>query len=104
MTRTDAKRRREEIAAAVNEGSSVASAAERFRVSPSLVRKACREFEIHYSPQRHAAEDPPSNDPSTEEVVASLRVGTSTADAAKHFQVSEERINTIQNKVAGGRK
>lgn len=97
MTRREAKERRQQIARAMRKLKSVLAVAKEFNVSPTLVRKACREFGISPTGKR-------SNAPrvSKHQVVSELRTGKTADAVAEQYKVPVRRIIRLQERMTSG--
>jgi transposase-like protein len=100
MTRQEAKKRRQQIAKAMQKVQNISDVAIEFGVSEDLVRRACREFGTKASSRGAKASKPEKvNDQS---VIAELRTGKSPTDVADRYDMPVVNVVRLQKRVASG--
>jgi transposase-like protein len=100
MTRQEAKKRRQQLAKAMQGNQSIADVAIEFGVSEDLVRRACREFGTKASSRESKSSKPPKAGENT--VLSELRNGKTPEEIAKRYDEPTSKIVRLQKRTVSG--
>jgi transposase-like protein len=100
MTRQEAKKRRQQLAKAMQNNASIADVAIEFGVSEDLVRRACREFGVKAS----SRDAKPSKPAKVQErsVLSELRNGKTPEEIATRYDLPTAKVVRMQKRIASG--